>query len=161
MAKDKFQKKADNILAEHPEESKVIIVENGQCFFNEQAAQNYHDTMKFEKDLEVFFRDGIEPEDDSDLAEAYEKVQQENGDLKELIEKIREALSSEETITVDMDTPEEVTNIVQLREALDAEIEANNNLQENLSALKEAVKTDQETEKKKEDAKTKTDSKKA
>lgn len=161
MAKDNFKDKAAKILADHPEENKVIIVENGQCFFNDKAAQDYHDKSGFETEPKVFFREGFEPEDDSDLAEAYEQVQQENEDLKKLVEQINEALDPDVAITVDKDTPEEVANIVQLREALDAETETNKNLQENLAALKEAIKDNQETDNKQENAKTKTNSKKA
>lgn len=161
MKKEEFQDKANRILLNHPEEKKVIIVENGQCFFNEADAQNYHHNMKFESEPQTFFREGGDNNDDLDLEEAYEKVLQENEALKHLVEQINEALSSEETVTVDAHTPEEVANIVQLREALDAEIEKNKNLEENFNSLKEAVKVEQESQNKNEDAKTKTDSKKA
>src|SRR5690606_6309306 len=161
MAKDNFKKKADKLLSKHPGENKVIIVENGQCFFNEKAAREYSDKMKFEQEPKTFFREGVEPEDDSDLAEAYESLKEEK-DLQDLlIEQIRQALDPEQTVTVDKDTPEEVSDIVQMREALQEVVEINNSLQEELTALKEAKENQEEPVKKQDNAKTKTNSKKA
>lgn len=161
MAKDNFKKKAKNLLSEHPGENKVIIVENGQCFFNEKAAQEYSDKMKFEQEPQTFFREGAEPEDDSDLQTAYESLKEEK-DLQDLlIEQIRQALDPEQAITVGKDTPEEVSDIIKLREALETEIEDKTNLQEELTALKEAKESQGEPVNKKDNAKTKTNSKKA
>ena len=175
MKKENFQDKANKILLANPEQSKVIIVENGQCFFSEVDASNYHSKMKFEKDPEVFFREGDQPEDDLDLQEALQQSKSDKEDLEELVAQITDALDPEVEISVNQETPEQVADIVKLREALQSETEKNEelqgeletekqksqDLQQELDALKQANQNKVEPENKKEDAKTKTDNKKA
>ncbi len=149
--KKEFQKKANALLEKHPEEKKVIIVENGISFFDEGAAKEYHKNMKFDSDPEVFFRDGYEDEDDSDLQESLHNATLKNQSLEAVLEEVATVADLEsEYEPVTAETNETVTLVIIIREKL-AEteqklIEANTQLEnlQKVSEENESLKTQNE-----------------
>jgi hypothetical protein len=132
--KKKFQEKANALFEKYPNENKVIITENGQCFFDEKAAQDYHTKKWFDKDPEIFFREGHEDEDDSDLQEALHNAQLVNSDLTAVIDEVASVADLDhEYEPANFDTNETVTAVIALREKYAAKdgqlIEANAELE--------------------------------
>ncbi len=113
----KFQQKANALFEQYPEINKVFISENGQCFFDERAARNYHHLRGFEHDPQVFFRDGAQDEDDSDLETALHTAQLERKALAATIEEIAAVCDLDHDYEpADADTDETVTAVISLRE---------------------------------------------
>lgn len=119
--KNNFQKKANALFEQYPAEKKVIITENGQCFFDENAAKNYHDLKGFDSDPETFFREGFEDEDDSDLEEAFENAKMAKLELTAIVEEIGIVADLEQTYDpATADTDETLTSVIALREKYEA-----------------------------------------
>ena len=138
--KNKFQEKANALFEKHPDENKIIIVENGQCFFDETIAKDYHELKGFEKDPETFFREGFEDEDDSDLQEALQNAELKKLELQSVIDEIIIVADLEQEYEpAGVDTNETVTSVISLREKYASKenelIEANAKLEE-LDTLK-------------------------
>ena len=113
----KFQQKANALFEQYPEVSKVFISENGQCFFDEKAAKDYHHLRDFDLDPEIFFRDGIQDEDDSDLQEALHKTELKLKIMTATFEDIAAVCDLEHDYEpADADTDETVTAVITLRE---------------------------------------------
>lgn len=128
--KKKFQEKANALFEKYPTENKVFITENGQCFFEEQAAKEYHTKKWFDKDPETFFREGFEDEDDTDLQEALHTAKLEVSELSAVIEEIVGVADLDQDYEpANFDTNETVTAVIKLREKYAAKdeqlIEAN------------------------------------
>lgn len=162
MTKKDKQAKVNKLFKEHVNENKIIMTENGQCFFSPNDAQSYHDQMGFEQDPEVFFREGVEIKDDSDLEKALDQAEKSLSEKTSVLKQAEEALSAD--VEVDQSTPEIVAEIIQLKEKLTLSQKDNERLQgelTNMTEAFEALKESVEPEKPKSDAKAKTDSKKA
>ena len=115
--KKKFQEKANALFEKYPEANKIFISENGQCFFDEKAAKDYHDLRGFDKMPEVFFREGFEDEDDSDLQEALHNSELARKTLEAIIEDIVAVCDlDQEYEPANADTDETVTAVISLRE---------------------------------------------
>ncbi|WP_312399498.1 hypothetical protein [Chryseobacterium sp.] len=146
MSKNKNQKLANQIFEAHPEQNKVFISENGQAFFDENAVKQYHSKMGFEEDPEVFFREGVEDEDDSSFLEAYSKSEAAKNLLEARLDTIYQITDLEQDYEpVNADTDEIVTAVVSLREKYqysqdlllqsNAEVERLSNIQEEKETL--------------------------
>ncbi|UCA61667.1 hypothetical protein KB553_09045 [Chryseobacterium rhizoplanae] len=115
--KKKFQEKANALFEKYPEANKIFISENGQCFFDEKAAKDYHDLRGFENQPEVFFREGTQDEDDSDLQEALHNSQLARKALEGIIEDIAAVCDLDQDYEpANADTDETVTSVISLRE---------------------------------------------
>ncbi|WP_312296877.1 hypothetical protein [Chryseobacterium sp.] len=113
----KFQKKANALFEQYPEVSKVFISENGQCFFDEKAAKEYHILRGFDLDPEIFFRDGTQDEDDPDLQEALYNTQLALKTLTAAMEDIASVCDLDHDYEpADADTDETLTAVISLRE---------------------------------------------
>lgn len=139
--KKKFQEKANALFLQYPTENKVFISENGQCFFDEKAAKDYHELKGFETDPQVFFREGFEDEDDSDLQEALHKSELERLNQRSTLEEIEAVCDLDQEYTpANADTDPVLTAVIALREKLHGKdqelIQANAEL-EKLSTVSE------------------------
>lgn len=115
--KKKFQEKANVLFEKYPEANKIFISENGQCFFEEKAAKDYHDLRGFENEPEVFFREGFEDEDDSDLQEALHHSELARKALEGIIEDVAAVCDLDgDYEPANADTDETVTAVISLRE---------------------------------------------
>lgn len=115
--KKKFQEKANALFEKYPEANKIFISENGQCFFDEKAAKDYHDLRGFENQPEVFFREGFEDEDDSDLQEALHNSELARKALEGIIEDVAAVCDLDQDYEpANADTDETVTAVISLRE---------------------------------------------
>lgn len=137
----KLQKKADALFIQYPDIHKIFISENGQCFFDEKSSKDYHDLKGFDKSPEVFFREGHQDEDDSDLPEALQQSELKRLALETLIEEITAVCDLDQDYEpVNPDTDEALTGVIALREKLalaqNSLTEANAEL-EKLSGLQE------------------------
>lgn len=113
------QKTANKILAENPTENAVYITQDGQAFISRNKANNHSQSRKFDKDPEVFFREGFEPQDETELEATLENAVTENESLKTVVERVVRATDlSEDVEEIDGDTPEAVVKVLQLREEL-------------------------------------------
>lgn len=114
-----FQKKANTLFLQYPNENKVYISENGQCFFDEKAAKNYHEVKGFETEPEVFFREGFEDEDDTDVQEALHKSELERLNQAATLEEIAAVCDLDQEYTpANAETDETLTAVISLREKL-------------------------------------------
>lgn len=139
--KKKFQEKANALLEKYPNENKVFITENGQCFFDDKAAKDYHESKGFDKDPETFFREGFEDDDDTDVQEALHTAKLAVTELTAVIEEmVGVADLDQEYEPATFDTNDNVTAVIKLREKYAAKdellIEANLEL-EKLSKVEE------------------------
>lgn len=113
----KFQQKANALFEQYPEVSKVFISENGQCFFDEKAAKDYHHLRGFDLDPEIFFRDGIQDEDDQDIQEALHNAQLALKTLTATLEDIAAVCDLDHNYEpADTDTDETLIAVISLRE---------------------------------------------
>lgn len=113
----KFQQKANALFEQYPEVHKIFISENGQCFFDGKSAQDYHDLRGFQKEPEVFFRDGTQDQDDQDLQDALDHAQLARKTLTAIIEEINAVCDLDKDYEpADRDTDETVTAVISLRE---------------------------------------------
>ncbi|MEO2080610.1 MAG: hypothetical protein ABGW88_13700 [Leeuwenhoekiella sp.] len=123
----KQQKLADEILANHPDQNVVYITEDNQPFFSPIKAKNHAAYRKHDKEPKAFFREGSEPEDETELQAKYEKVQSRNTIVEAVLEAIGNAANLEipaEEITPE--TPQEVVAVLELREEFEeANLKAN------------------------------------
>ncbi|WP_086984820.1 hypothetical protein [Elizabethkingia miricola] len=152
MSKKEFQKKAKALLEAYPEQNKVVISENGQCFFDEIAAKAYHENMGFESEPETFFREGYGDEDDQDLQEALHNATLEKSLLSGVIDEVLSVANlDEEYEPATKDTDETVIAVIALREKYTLAVQENASVVEKLStaqtenetlksSLEEAVK---------------------
>lgn len=115
--KKKFQEKANALFEKYPQANKIFISENGQCFFEEKAAKDYHNLRGFENEPEVFFREGFEDEDDSDLQEALHNSELARKALEGIIEDVAAVCDLDQDYEpANADTDETVTAVISLRE---------------------------------------------
>lgn len=115
--KKKFQEKANALFEKYPEANTIFISENGQCFFEEKAAKDYHDLRGFDNDPEVFFREGTQDEDDSDVQEALHNSQLARKALEGIIEDVAAVCDLDQDYEpANADTDETVTAVISLRE---------------------------------------------
>lgn len=115
--KKKFQEKANTLFEVYPEVSKIFISENGQCFFDEKAAKDYHNLRGFELEPEVFFREGFEDQDDSDLQEALHNTELARKTLAGIIEEVAGVCDLDKDYEpANSQTDETVTAVISLRE---------------------------------------------
>lgn len=115
--KKKFQEKANALFEKYPQANKIFISENGQCFFEEKAAKDYHNLRGFENQPEVFFREGFEDEDDSDLQEALHHSELARKALEGIIEDVAAVCDLDgDYEPANADTDETVTAVISLRE---------------------------------------------
>lgn len=113
----KFQEKANALFEKYPEANKIFISENGQCFFEEKAAKDYHGLRGFESQPEVFFREGFEDEDDSDLQAALHNSELARKVLEGIIEDVAAVCDLDQDYEpANADTDETVTAVISLRE---------------------------------------------
>ncbi len=148
--KSKNQKTAEALLKGSPEETQVYITEDGQPFFCKAYAERHHRDKGFEKDIEVFFREGFEPEDEEDLQKALELRTAEKEELDEILASVDAVADLEQDYEpVEQDTHETVTAVIALRERLKVQVDENTELKKEIEELKKQL----------ENGKTKTDSK--
>lgn len=115
--KKKFQEKANALFEKYPEANKIFISENGQCFFEEKAAKDYHNLRGVENEPEVFFREGFEDEDDSDLQEALHNSELARKAFEGIIEDVAAVCDLDQDYEpANADTDETVTAVISLRE---------------------------------------------
>ncbi|GEN71581.1 hypothetical protein [Chryseobacterium lathyri] len=113
----KFQEKANALFEKYPEANKIFISENGQCFFEEKAAQDYHDLKRFETKPEVFFREGTQDEDDPDLQEALHHSESARKVLEGIIQDVLSVCDLDQDYEpANADTDDTVTAVISLRE---------------------------------------------
>jgi hypothetical protein len=116
-SKQKFQDKANALFEKYPDVNKIFISENGQCFFDEKAAKEYHDLKGFETKPEIFFREGFEDPDDSDVHEALHNTELEKIALTGIVEEIAAICDLDQDYEpANADTNETVTAVIMLRE---------------------------------------------
>lgn len=124
---NKNQKRADQILKDHPKENTVFITEDGQPFFLENKAKNHAKANDMD-DPEVFFREGTAPENDKELEEALLEAENHIAVQQNVIDQVKQSADLDgDPVEVDNDTDEVVVQVVQLREnyeAIKAELEA-------------------------------------
>lgn len=126
MSKKEFQKKANSLFEAYPEQNKVVISENGQCFFDENSAKAYHEQMGFESEPETFFREGYGDEDDQDLQEALHNATLEKSELSAIIEEVENVANlDEEYEPATADTDETVVAVIALREKYTLAVQEN------------------------------------
>ena len=113
----KFQQKANALFQQFPEAGKIFISENGQCFFEEKAAKDYHDLKGFSHEPEVFFREGFEDPDDSDLQGALQNSELARRTLAEIIEEVTAVCDLDQDYEpANAGTDDTVTAVISLRE---------------------------------------------
>ncbi|KFF13113.1 hypothetical protein IW15_10140 [Chryseobacterium soli] len=115
--KKKFQEKANALFEKYPQENKIFISENGQCFFDEKASKDYHGLKEFDSEPEVFFREGFEDEDDSDLQETLHQSELARMALTGIVEEIAIVCDLDQDYEpANTETDETLTSVIILRE---------------------------------------------
>lgn len=152
MKKQSLEQRANALLKAYPTQEKVFFTEDEQAFFVEEDAQAHHSAMEFETEIQVFFREGYEVEDTTNLQAAYEEAVMANEHKDLELDKVAGAIDLEKEVPkVDKNTSEVVTAVIAFREKYEQLVQENQSLATELETLKTP----------KEDAKTKTNSKKA
>ncbi len=137
----KHEKLARQILKDHPEQGEVHITEDGQPFFSGIKARNYAGKNRHDKKPTIFFSSGNEPEDNSDLEAAIEKLKSRNATLEATLEATSNAADlGEDVPELNTESAAEVVAVVELREKI-AEAEKHS------GQMEEALKSSQEAQK--------------
>lgn len=138
----KNQKLANSILNDNPENSVVYITEDQQPFLSLDKANNHTAIRSLEKSPKAFFRQGFEPEDNSDMEAALEKAVIRNEELETVREQMLRAANLKDTpFEVDGETPNEVAAIVELRELLERSVKERDAFKTEIEKQTEDYKT--------------------